>query len=146
MIRAFLLACVAAAALAAPAGATGLVRVQQSDGSVQTYPNVTIRYSKDSKALTITTADGLGVLTVDQAACSYVGAIYRCLLTKMSLTQNGTTQPLDFKTGTIYANTTEGNQNLPLSSQVVPPKGIVMALQTKAGTYISMTGTIDSGV
>jgi hypothetical protein len=75
-----------------------------------------------------------------------VGDIYRCLLTHMSLTQNGQTKPLDFSNGTIYANTTDGNLNLPLSSQVVPPKGIVMALTTNAGTYISMTGTIDSGV
>jgi hypothetical protein len=35
---------------------------------------------------------------------------------------------------------------MPLSSQIIPPKGIVMALTTKAGTYISMTGTIDNGV
>jgi hypothetical protein len=128
------------------AGATGMVRVQQSDGSVQEYPNATIDYSKDAKSLTITTADRKGVLTIDQAACSYVGALYRCLLTHMSLTQSGTTKPLDFSTGTIYANTTSEKLNLPLASQSVPPRGIVMALKTKVGTYISMTGTIDSGV
>jgi hypothetical protein len=140
------LAFAAGFALAAPAGATGLVRVQQSNGSIQEYPNARIDYSKDAKTLTITTADGKGTLLIDQAACSYVGEIYRCLLTHMSLTQNGQTKPLDFSSGTIYANTTDGNLNLPLSSQIVPPKGIVMALTTNAGTYISMTGTIDSGV
>ncbi|MGR4065415.1 MAG: hypothetical protein ACLQPV_08200 [Vulcanimicrobiaceae bacterium] len=132
--------------LAAPAGATGLVRVQQNNGSIQEYPNVRIDYSKDAKTLTITTADGKGTLLIDQAACSYLGQVYRCLLTHMSLTQNGQTKPLDFSNGTIYANTTDGNLNLPLSSQIIPPKGIVMALTTDAGTYISMTGTIDSGV
>ena len=146
MIRVLCLTLLCAFALLSPAGATGLVRVQQSDGSVQTYPNVVIRYSKDSKALTITTADGQGTLTIDQAACSYVDQLYRCLLTHMSLTQGGKTTPLDFSTGTIYANTTDEKLNLPLSSQSVPPKGIVMALQTKRGTYISMTGIIDSGV
>ena len=140
------LALVWAYALAAPAGATGLVRVQQANGSIQEYPNARIDYSPDAKTLTITTADGKGTLVIDQAACSYVGDIYRCLLTHMSLTQTGQTKPLDFSNGTIYANTTDGNLNLPLSSQVVPPKGIVMALTTNAGTYISMTGTIDSGV
>jgi hypothetical protein len=139
-------ALVCALAFASPAGATGLVRVQQSDGSIQEYPNATIRYSKDAKTLTVTTADGKGTLVIDQAACSYVEQLYRCLLTHMTLTQNGQTNPLDFETGTIYANTTDAKQNLPLSSQSLPPNGIVMALKTKKGTYISMTGTIDSGV
>jgi hypothetical protein len=133
-------------AIATPASAFGVVRVQQKDGSIQEYPNVTIHYSKDAKALTITTADGKGTLTIDQAACSYVGEVYRCLLTHMTLTQNGQTNPLDFSRGTIYANTTGRNLNLPLSSQIIPPRGIVMALTTKAGTYISLIGTIDSGV
>jgi hypothetical protein len=145
-LRAVLIGLSCAAVLAAPAGATGLVRVQQSNGSIQEYPDARIDYSKDAKTLTITTADGKGVLTIDQAACSYVGEVYRCLLTHMTLTQGGQTKPLDFSSGTIYANTTGGNLNMPLSSQIIPPKGIVMALTTKAGTYISMTGTIDSGV
>jgi hypothetical protein len=86
------------------AGAAGLVRVYQSDGSVQEYANATSRYSKDAKTLSITTADGKGTLMIDQAACSYIGELYRCLLTHLSLTQNGQTHPLDFETGTAYAN------------------------------------------
>lgn len=146
MIRVVCLALLCAFALPSAARATGLVRVQQSDGSVQEYPNATVRYSKEAKALTITTADGKGILVIDQAACSYVGALYRCLLTHMTLTNNGVTHPLDFQSGTIYANTTSDKVNLPLSSQSVPPDGIVMSLQTKVGTYISLIGTIDSGV
>ena len=49
----------------------------------------------------------------------------------MTLTQGGQTKPLDFSNGTIYANTTDGNLNMPLSSQIIPPKGIVMALTTR---------------
>jgi hypothetical protein len=146
VVRAVLLAFTCALAFSAPAAATGLVRVQQSNGSVQEYPNARIDYSKDAKALTITTADGKGKLVIDQAACSYAGEVYRCLLTHMTLTQNGETHPLDFSKGTIYANTTGESLNLPLSSQIIPPRGIVMALTTKAGTYISLIGTIDSGV
>lgn len=135
-----------ALATIAPAGATGFVRVQQHNGSVQEYPNSTVRYSASAKDLTITTADGKGTLTIDQAACFYVGTLYRCLVTHMTLTQNGRTTPLDSETGTIYANTTDGPLKLPLSTQSIPPKGIVMALKTKAGTYISLTGTIDGGL
>ena len=75
-----------------------------------------------------------------------MGDLYRCLVTHMTLTQNGKTFPLSADSGTIYANTSDAKVNLPFSSQTVPPHGIVMALKTKAGTYISLTGTIDSGV
>ncbi len=146
MIRTASFALLCALALTLPATAKGFVRVQQADGSIQEYPNATVDYSKDAKALTITTADGKGTLVIDQAACSYVDQVYRCLLTHMVLTQGGKTAPLDFDTGTIYANLTNEKLNLPLSSQTLPPGGIVMALKTKAGTYISMNGTIDSGV
>jgi hypothetical protein len=119
--------------------------VTQADGSIQEYPGASIDYAKDAKALTITTADGKGKLTIANAACSYVDQLYRCLLTSASLTQGGSTKTLDFETGTIYANLTSDKQTLPLSSTSLPPGGIVMSLKTKAGTYISLTGTIDSG-
>jgi hypothetical protein len=135
-----------AVSLGAAANASALVRVQQTDGSIQEYPNAIVRYSKEAHDLTITTADGKGTLTIDQAACSYVDNLYRCLVTDASLSQNGQTHPIVCRSGTIYANTTGGEIKLPLSTQGVPPRGIVMALQTKAGTYISMTGTIDGGV
>ena len=127
------------------AGATGFARIQQQDGSVRTYPNVSIRYSKQSRSLTITTADRKGTLIVDQAACSYIDRLYRCLLTRASLKQNGETNPLDFETGTLYANTTQNKMNLPLSSQAIMPNSIVMALKTTIGTYVTVTGTIDEG-
>ncbi len=146
MLRLTVLALAFMLSLAAAAGATGLVRVQQSDGTVQEYPNARITYSKDAKALTITTADGAGTLTIDQAACSYLGELFRCLLTSMSVTNRGVSHPLDFDTGTIYANTTGAKLNLPLSTRSVPPRGIVMAIKTKRGTYITLSGTIDSGV
>ena len=144
--RVVCVALLAVVGLTVPAAAKGLVRVQQADGSIQEYPNATIDYSKSAKTLKITTADGKGSLLIDQAACSYVGELFRCLLTHMTLTQNGQTHPLDFDNGTIYANTTDAKVNFPSSSQGLPPNGIVMTLKTHIGTYITMTGTIDSGV
>lgn len=144
--RVVCVALLAIVGLTAPAAAKGLVRVQQADGSIQEYPNATIDYSKSAKTLKITTADGKGSLLIDQAACSYVGELFRCLLTHMTLTQGGETHPLDFDNGTIYANTTDAKVNFPNSSQGLPPNGIVMTLKTHIGTYITMNGTIDSGV
>ncbi len=146
MLRSLYLALAVALLVPSAAGAAGLVRVQQSDGSVQEYPNARIAYSRDAKALSVTTADGAGTLTIDQAACSYAGELYRCLLTQMSVDNHGVSHPLDFDSGTLYANLTEAKLYLPRSTRAVPPRGIVMAIKTKRGTYISLVGTIDHGV
>ena len=117
MLQAIVLGLAFILLLPAAAGATGLVRVQQSDGSVQEYPGARIDYSKNAKPLTITTANGAGTLTIDQAACSYIGELYRCLLTHMSVNNRGvvaSTRILE-QTGTIYANTTGTKLDLPRS-------------------------------
>jgi hypothetical protein len=123
------------------AEAKGSARVQQSDGSVQTYPNVSIRIR--NKTLRITTADGKGTLIIDKAACSYLGALQRCLPYSIMLHQGGGDSRINFDQGTVYANLTDARQQLPQSSTQIPPRGILLALRTKAGTYITLSGTID---
>ncbi len=125
-----------------PASATGTLRVQESDGKVNVYPNVVIRLISH-KALTITSADGKGVVKIDQAACSYAGELRSCLLYHMEWIQAGQLHPIDLVRGTIYANLTGQRQPLPLSSTQLPPNGVMMAFLTKRGTNVSMTGTID---
>jgi len=127
---------------AAPAGAKGILRVQQSNGTVQVYDAVVIRLVSH-KALTITSADGKGSLRIDQAACSYAGQLRSCLLYHMTWTQAGETHPIDLVRGTIYVNLTAQQQALPLSSQQLPPNGLLMSFQTKRGTYVSLTGVLD---
>ena len=127
------------------ADAKGTVLVQQSDGSTQTYSDVAIRVVKN-KSLNITTSDGVGTLVIDNAACSYVGQVKRCLLYGAQLQQSGATKPIDIVRGTLYANLTGEKQPLPRTSQQIPPKGVLMALTTKIGTSLTLTGTIDSGV
>jgi hypothetical protein len=124
-----------------PAAAKGTVRVQQANGSVSVYSGVSIRVA--NKTLRVTSADGKGTLIIDKAACFSDGQLERCLPYSIQLSQNGKTHPLDFKTGTVYVNLTATKQQLPMSSTQIPPKGILMALQTKIGTYVSLSGTID---
>ncbi len=123
------------------AWATGTVRVQQQDGSVQLYPDATIRIT--NKTLRVTTADGKGTLIIDKAACSYLGDLMRCLPYSMTLNQGGGTHPLDFQRGTVYLNLTDVKQPLPLSSKQIPPRGIMLSLTTKIGTIVDITGLID---
>ncbi|MBV8602232.1 MAG: hypothetical protein JO359_11775 [Candidatus Eremiobacteraeota bacterium] len=123
------------------AGAKGTMRVQQADGSVQTYEDEAIKAG--NKRLLITTADGKGTLLIERAACTMANKMLRCLPYSMTLQQNGKTRALDFQQGTVYINQTETKQHLPLSSTEVPPNGILMGISTKIGTFVSMTGTLD---
>jgi hypothetical protein len=125
----------------APAHATGTVRVQQNDGSVQTYRNVAIRIKNDS--MSITTSDGKGTLVIGKAACSKIGALIRCLPYDATLDQGGGLTHIALQNGTAWFNPESTAQTLSFSSQQIPPHGVVLAVRTKAGTYMSLTGTVD---
>jgi hypothetical protein len=128
-------------ASANPVLASGTIRSQESDGTIRVYHHVSINVVH--RTLRITTQDGKGTLVINQAACSYVGLLERCYPSKISLEQGGATKPLDLKRGTIYVNTTGQNQQLPLSSQQLPPHGILLSITTMRDTYVTMTGKID---
>jgi hypothetical protein len=128
--------------IAAPA--QGTVRVQQITGKLETYNNVGIQLV--GKKLFLRSPDGKGELIIERAACFYIGELLRCHPLSVYLTQNGETHPLDLASGTIYANRTSSPLTLPYSSQQVQPNSIVMALQTKIGTFVSLQGTFDAVV
>ncbi len=126
----------------AAAQATGKIVIQQSSGQTNTYDNVAIKILHGS--LYLTTADGRGTLVISRAACSHQGQLLICLATHAALVQSGMTSPLDFQSGTIYVNDTDSEQQLVLSTTKVPPHGILVSLTTKIGTYIGLTGRIDT--
>jgi hypothetical protein len=123
------------------ARASGTMQVQQTDGSTQTYKNVSVVIS--NKTLRLTSADKQGTLVVDRAACSFLGKVMRCLPESMTLDQGGGAQRLDFQSGTVYLNSTDTKQPLPATSQQLPPNGIMLSMTTKIGTIVNLTGTID---
>lgn len=144
-MRILALALVCAAALigraATPAMASGTLSVWLADGTAQQYSGVTIRYV--SHTLRVTSADGKGTFIINRAACSYNGQVQVCLPDKISIEQGGSTKPIDMSHGTVYANLTDENRQLPNSNQQIPPRGIVMSITTKIGTIVNLTGTID---
>jgi hypothetical protein len=125
----------------APAGATGTMRVQQTSGAVQVYHDVLIRVAQ--RSLRIGSKDRKGVLVIDRAACTYAGSLLRCLPSTMKFEQNGKTHTIELITGTIYVNLTGDNQQLHHSSTQLAPHELLLALQTKRGTYVSVHGHID---
>jgi hypothetical protein len=125
----------------AQAGATGTVRVQQSDGTVQTYDGVSIRVKHNT--IRIGSKDQKGVMVIDRAACSYVGDLIRCLPASFQLVQSDQTKTIQLISGLIYANLTGTPQQLTNSSKQIPPKNLMLQLHTFRGTYITVRGEID---
>jgi hypothetical protein len=127
--------------LGAPALATGTVRVQQSDGSVQRYTNVELRIV--NKTLTLTSADKVSTVVISGASCVHSGDLVRCTGGGLSLRQTGKTHTIPFKTATFYFNPTDQDQSLPLSTVKVGAHSVIFATQTAKGTYINGNGKLD---
>jgi hypothetical protein len=124
-----------------PTNASGTIRIQQTDGSTKTYTNVRIVVLADS--MMITSSDGEGTLVLGKAACTKVGELLRCLPYDATLEQHGQATHIPLKSGTVWVNPSSTTQQLTLSSTQLPPRGVLLSIQTKAGTYVSLTGVVD---
>lgn len=125
----------------APAYAGGTALVQQKDGTMKTYRDVFIQIRNEE--LMLTTADGLGTLVIGKAACAKVGELVKCLPYDATLYQNGWKDRVKLKSGTAWFNPTTTAQPMSNSSAHIPPHGILLSVTSKAGTYLSVTGTVD---
>jgi hypothetical protein len=124
-----------------PAAATGTVLIQQPDGSRKTYSGVRIAVWNESMA--ITSRDGKGTVVFGKASCTLIGDLVRCLPYDATLFQNGQTMHIVLQSGTVWLNPTHANQQLSHSTEQLPPRGILLAVRTKRGTYVTLTGTVD---
>jgi hypothetical protein len=131
-------------ALALPpslAAATGTAQIQHPDGSVSTYHNVRIIIWNESMA--ITSGDGQGTVVIGKASCTKIGELVRCLPWDATLFQNGAKLHISLKSGTVWLNPTQTVQQLSHSSTEIPARGVLLALETKRGTYVTLTGVVD---
>ncbi len=129
---------------AAPAGAKGTMTITHVDGHSDTYPGSVVKIIHN--ALYVTSADGAGTLVVNRAACSYQGNVMACFPTSAALVQSGSTKPLDLKAGTIYVNTTDDYQPMPMTTAKIAPHSLWISFTTYKGTYCSLKGRIDEVV
>lgn len=123
------------------ASATGTARIQQRDGSTKTYTDVRIDVTTESMA--ITSSDGQGTLVFGKAACTKVGELLRCIPYDATLEQHGQSTHIPLQYGTVWLNPSTTTQQLTYSSTRLPPRGVLLSIQTKAGTYVSLTGIVD---
>jgi hypothetical protein len=126
---------------AADAGATGTARIQHPDGSLSTYRNVRIVIWNESMA--ITSSDGQGTVVIGKASCTKVGELVKCLPWDATLFQSGEKVRIPLQSGTIWLNPTQTPQQLTHSSTLLPPRGVMLAVATKRGTYVTLTGVVD---
>ena len=127
--------------LPSAASATGTINIQHKDGSVNTYRDVEIKVFSGS--LFLTSDGGNGTIVVTRSACSYRDQIIVCLPTTAALVQDGDSNALDLKTGTIYLNYTNTEQPLSHTSAKIPANSVILALSMNNGTYINVRGRID---
>jgi hypothetical protein len=136
-----LFAAAAIAATAAPAGASGTALVQHKDGTTKIYRDVSIQIRNEE--LSLTTADGVGTLVIGKAACTKVDELVKCIPYDATLYQHGWKDRVALQSGTVWFNPTAAPQPLSGSSAHMPPHGIMLSITSKAGTYVSLTGTVD---
>jgi len=139
----FMGALAAAMALACfgSSNASGTALVQQKNGPVKMYRDVLIEIR--NAEMFITTADGVGTLVIGKAACIKVGELVKCLPYDATLYQNGWKDHVKIQSGTVWFNPSATAQPLSHSSASLPAHGVMMSITTKAGTYVSLTGTVD---
>lgn len=121
--------------------ANGVVRVQQSDGSVRQYPQTAMRWT--GQTLWLHSADGKGVLEITTAACSDANNLVRCLPYAITLHQSGAKHPIAVANGTIYMNFSHESHHVPYSSESLASHHLLVAIRTQRGTYITVRGNVD---
>jgi hypothetical protein len=123
------------------AGATGTAVVVQHDGTTRTYRNVRIVIWNESMA--VTSSDGQGTVVFGKASCTKTGELVRCIPWDATLFQNGGKFHIALQSGTVWLNPTTEYQSMSDSSEHLAPHGVLLAVRTKRGTYVTLTGTVD---
>lgn len=125
----------------ATAGATGTLSIHRSTGSSSSYNDIEIKVFSGS--LFLTSNDGRGTIVITRAACSYQGKILVCYPLFAALVQGGESSALNLKSGTIYFNDTNEDQQLSSSTRKLPANSIMAALSLRDGTLINAQGQMD---
>ena len=142
-IRPQLYALIAVLAIAtlSPASAKGATLIERADGSVHTYVDVNIRLS--GQTLWLRSADRKGVLKIVNGACSFMGAVQRCLPYAVALIQDGKTRQIAISHGTVFLNLSNTAQRMTNSSEQLAPRTILALWRTVRGTYVTIKGKLD---
>jgi hypothetical protein len=121
--------------------AEGVARVQQSDGSIQTYNQV--RMTLSGTTLWLRSPDGKDRLEITSGACTFPRELKRCLPYKVILHRLGGMHAIQITSGVFYLNLTGAPHRLTKSSQRLAPHHVLLFLHTVHGTFVTAHGTLD---
>lgn len=124
-----------------PARATGVVHIQQKDGSVKTYADVNV--AVDPSSLRLTTSDGVGTLYVGRAACTAVGQLIKCAPYDATYIAHDVSTHIVLIDGNAWLNPSQKAQSIPDSNRKLAAHGVTLTMRTKAGTTVTLSGTAD---
>ncbi len=124
-----------------PASARGVTLIQESNGTVKTYSGVYMALA--GEMLTLRSPDNKGTLSILTGACSFDKSVERCLPYSVTLTQGGKTHKIAISQGTVFLNITNEAHHLPLSSDMLAPRTVLVLFKTAHGTYVTVKGTLD---
>ena len=93
--------------------------------------------------MAITSSDGRGTIVFGKAACTRLTALILCIPYDATLEQYGKSFHVPLASGTVYLNPTQHPQRLSHSSTTIPPRGVLLSVRTKRGTYVSLSGVVD---
>ena len=128
-------------AVGAPANGRGVTLIQESNGTVKTYSNVYMALA--GQMLTLYSPDKKGTLRILTGPCSFDKSVERCLPYSVTLTQGGKTHKIAISHGTVFLNITNQAHLLPLSSDMLAPRTVLVLFKTAHGTYVTVKGTLD---
>jgi hypothetical protein len=126
---------------ALPARATGVVHIQQKDGSVKTYAGVNI--ALDPSSMRLTTSDGVGTLYIGRAACTAVGQLINCAPYDATYIAHDVSTHIALIDGSAWINPSTTAHAIPDSTRKLAPHGVVLTMRSKAGTTVTLSGTAD---
>lgn len=124
-----------------PARATGVVHIQQKDGSTKTYADVQI--ALDPSSMRLTTSDGVGTLYIGRAACTAVGQLITCAPYDATYIAHDVSTHIVLTGGSAWVNPSKTTQSMPDSNRKLAAHGVVLTMTTKAGTIVTVSGTAD---
>ena len=93
--------------------------------------------------MTLTSGDGKGNLFIGHAACTKIGELLRCLPYEATLDQNGRATRIVSEKRYRLAQPYRCAQPTVEFFDKTSVARCMLSIQTKAGTYVSLTGTAD---
>jgi len=128
--------------LAAPTLAEGLVTVEYPNGDSNNYPDVKIL--SNNEILSVDDGGEGKVLQILKKDCHKEGEVSVCNGGTASIDTYGVKEAMLVKQMVVFTNNTNQAQPIKDSKVTLGPKSVMAEILTQKGTYINISGKIDS--